>query len=126
MLIGIVLMAGQEFCDLCEPAREVTNMAKKTFKMLAWEEWVQYLRENQDDVMGGASNLPLPASAPEPAVPQTREDVVKAANPGYSPVQIQAAIVVEDEIVPLFRDGQLTEVIFVGDAGWFGAKAALL
>ena len=119
-------MAGQEFCDLCEPAREVTNMAKKTFKMLAWEEWVQYLRENQDDVMGGASNLPLPASAPEPAVPQTREDVVKAANPGYSPVQIQAAIVVEDEIVPLFRDGQLTEVIFVGDAGWFGAKAALL
>ena len=76
--------------------------------------------------MGGASNLPLPASAPEPAVPQTREDVVKAANPGYSPVQIHAAIVVEDDIVPLFRDGQLTEVIFAGDAGWFGAKAVLL
>ena len=126
MLIGIVLMAGQEFCDLCEPAREVTNMAKKTFKMLAWEEWVQYLRENQDDVMAGASIPPLPVSPPAPAVPQTREDVVRAANPGYSPVQIQAAIVVEDEVVPLFRDGQLTEMIFVGDAGWFGAKAALL
>ena len=51
---------------------------------------------------------------------------MRAANPGYSPVQIQAAIVVEDDIVPLFRDGQLTEVIFAGDAGWFGAKAVLL
>ena len=119
-------MAGQEFCDLCKPAGEVTNIAKQTFKMLAWEEWIQYLRENQDDIMGGASTPLSPAPAAEPAVPQTREDVVRAANPGYTPLQIQAAIVVEDDIVPLFRDGQLTEMIFFGDAGWFSAKAALL
>ena len=121
-----MLMTGQEFCDLCEPVREMTMMAKKTFKMLAWEEWIQYLRENQDNMMGEAPNPLLPAPPAEPAVPQTREDVVKAANPEYTPLQIQAAIVVEDEIVPLFRDGQLTEVVFVGDAGWFAAKSALV
>ena len=76
--------------------------------------------------MGEAPNPLLPAPPAEPAVPQTREDVVKAANPEYTPLQIQAAIVVEDEIVPLFRDGQLTEVVFVGDASWFAAKSALV
>jgi hypothetical protein len=101
-------------------------MGKKTFKPLAWEEWVQFLREHQDEIMSGSTDPLLPDPEPEKMVPQTREDVVQATNPGYSPVQIQAARVVEDEIVPLCRDAQLTETIFAGDAGWFGAKAALL
>ena len=121
-----VCMTGQEFCDRCEPAREVTMMGKKTFKPLAWEEWVQFLREHQDEIMSGSTDPLLPDPEPEMVVPQTREDVVRQAFPLFSASQVKAALVVEDEIVPLFHDGQLTDQVFMGDAGWWSCKAAPL
>ena len=120
---------GKVFLGFCEPVREQTQMAKRIFNNLAWLEWIEFLRANQDAIMGEVDVVEeeeqgRPTRAPQ--VPRTRAETVQVAFPEWSAEEVRAALVVEDEIVPRFLDGRLTDLIFAGDAGWWAEKAAPL
>ena len=99
-------------------------MSKKDFKTLLSDEYIVWCRDHPDQFealpTGGASSAQVPAEVLR--IPTTRGDMARRFNPQWSNEQVEAALVVEEHLIPKLQNGGLSMEVFAGDAGYFNHK----
>lgn len=99
-------------------------MSKKDFKTLLWGEYIVWRRGHPDQFealpTGGASSAEVPSEALR--IPRTKGNMARRFNPQWSNIQVEAALAVEEHLIPKLNNGDLSMEIFEGDAGYFTHK----
>ena len=100
-------------------------MNKKDFKTLLWDEYIVWCREHPDQFEalprgGAASSAEVPSEVLR--IPKAKGDMARRFNPQWSNIQVEAALAVEEHLIPKLNNGDLSMEIFEGDAGYFNHK----
>jgi hypothetical protein len=99
-------------------------MSKKDFKHLLWDAYILFCRGHPDQFgelpAGSASSAQVPDEVLR--IPTTRGDMARRFNPQWSNEQVEAALAVEEHLIPKLQNEDLSMEIFEGDAGYFNHK----
>lgn len=111
--------------DFCDDARGA--MSKKDFKLLLWEEYISFCQEHPEEFgqSQGSTTNPVQTAGEVLRVPISKGDMARRFNPSWSNTEVEAALAVEQHLLPMLRSGELPMGIFGGDAGWSMHKEAL-
>ena len=95
-------------------------MSKKDFKNLLWEEYISFCREHPDVFHQSGESTRIPDQPPVEVlrVPTTKGDMARRFNPSWTNTEVEAALAVEERLIPMLKDGTLPTGIFLGDSGW--------
>ena len=95
-------------------------MRKKDFKNLLWGEYKVFCQEHPEQFGHAPGSTAGPVEAPVEVlrVPTSKGDMARRFNPSWSNIEVEAALAVEQHVLPLLSSGELPMEIFAGDAGW--------